>query len=107
MLVLDAQRACLDRGRRLEHGAPVSAEHARDQLAHLGLILGAYKIVYDLAAAGAPVFTAWLYDLYGGYDAPQRWLSGFAWLGLLLVVAALPRQVTPRTGTADHRSPDP
>jgi MFS family permease len=62
--------------------------------AHLGLVLGAYKIVYDLAAAGAPVFTAWLYDLYGGYDVPQRWLSAFAWFGLLLVVAALPRQLT-------------
>jgi MFS family permease len=85
---------------------PILAVHYYGRT-HLGLILGAYKIVYDLAAAGAPVFTAWLYDLYGGYDVPQRWLSSFAWLGLLLVVAALPRQVTPRTTTADHRSPDP
>lgn len=62
--------------------------------AHLGLILGAYKIVYDLAAAGAPVFTAHLYDVYGGYAVPQRWLSAFAWLGFVLVVAGLPRRIS-------------
>jgi len=58
--------------------------------AHLGKVLGAYKIVYDLAAAGAPVFTAKLYDLYGGYDVPQRWLSAFAWVGLTLALVAMP-----------------
>lgn len=69
---------------------PILAVHYFGR-AHLGKVLGAYKIVYDLAAAGAPVFTAKLYDVYGGYDVPQRWLSGFACAGLLLAFA-MPRK---------------
>jgi hypothetical protein len=56
---------------------------------HLGKILGAYKISYDVAAAGAPLFTAYLYDLYGGYTVPQLWLTDFL-LALLGLRSALP-----------------
>jgi MFS family permease len=58
---------------------------------HLGAILGVYKIPYDLAAAGAPLLTAWLYDLSGGYGLPERVNSGLAWAGLLIAVLALGR----------------
>src|SRR5262249_61433088 len=51
---------------------------------HVGTILGVYKIPYDLAAATAPLFTAWLYDLYGGYAVPDRWNTAFAWTGLAI-----------------------
>ena len=58
----------------------------------LGTILGLYKIVYDIAAAGAPLFTSWLYDLYGNYTVSNRWLSGFAWVAVVIGVLFLPRQ---------------
>jgi MFS family permease len=58
---------------------------------HLGTILGIYKIPYDVAAASAPLFTAWLYDLYGGYAVPERWNSAFAWLGLAIAALGLGR----------------
>jgi MFS family permease len=67
----------------------------------LGKVLGAMKIVYDLSAAGAPLFTAALYDRYGGYDVPQLWLSAFAWVAVVLTVALLPRR-----GFADEVSSD-
>lgn len=54
---------------------------------HLGTILGSYKIAYDLAAAGAPQFTAWLWDRYHSYWVPDLWLTLFAWVGVALVVA--------------------
>jgi MFS family permease len=76
---------------------PILAVHYFGR-AHLGKVLGAYKIVYDLAAAGAPVFTAQLYDRYGGYDVPQRWLSGFAVAGLLFALAMPSEPQTPATG---------
>jgi len=59
---------------------------------HLGKILGVYKISYDLAAAGAPLFTASMYDRYGGYAVPERWNATFAWIGLALLAAAVRRQ---------------
>jgi MFS family permease len=59
--------------------------------AHLGTILGVYKIPYDVAAALAPLFTAKLYDLYGGYAVPERWNSAFAWIGLAIAVVGLAR----------------
>lgn len=69
--------------------------------AHLGAILGVYKIPYDVAAAGAPLLTAWLYDLYGGYAVPERWNTAFAWLGLAIAVVGLaPARV-------DERAPAP
>lgn len=71
--------------------------------AHLGTILGAYKISYDLAAAGAPAFTAALYDHYGGYAVPQAWLTAFAWTALLLVVFGLPHQLTAARPALDGR----
>ena len=60
---------------------PILAVHYFGR-AHLGTILGAYKIAYDLAAAGAPAFTATFYDHYGSYTVPQVWLTGFAWMAL-------------------------
>jgi MFS family permease len=63
---------------------------------HLGTILGVYKIPYDLAAAGAPLLTAWLYDLSGGYGLPERVNSGLAWAGLLIAVLALGRTAPAR-----------
>lgn len=76
---------------------PILAVHYFGR-AHLGTILGAYKIAYDLAAAGAPVFTAALYDHYGNYTVAQAWLTGFAWMALVLVVVALPRQLIAERG---------
>jgi MFS family permease len=58
---------------------------------HLGTILGVYKIPYDVAAAAAPLFTAWLYDLYGGYAVPERWNTAFAWTGLAIATIGLAR----------------
>lgn len=79
--------------------------------AHLGTILGAFKISYDLAAAGAPAFTAALYDHYGSYTVPQVWLTAFAWAALLLVVFGLPHQLTAAVrpavdGRVDPRLPE-
>jgi MFS family permease len=65
--------------------------------AHLGTLLGAYKVVYDLAAAAAPLFVAALYDHYGAYTVPQLWLTAFAWSAVLLVVVALPHHLPART----------
>jgi MFS family permease len=59
--------------------------------AHLGTILGVYKIPYDVAAAVAPLFTAWLYDLYGGYAVPECWNAAFALVALAVAGAALAR----------------
>jgi MFS family permease len=75
--------------------------------AHLGTILGAYKISYDLAAAGAPAFTAALYDAYGSYTVPQAWLTAFAWAALLLVVFGLPHQLTAAARPAVGGRADP
>jgi MFS family permease len=58
----------------------------------LGKVLGAMKIVYDVSAAGAPLFTAWLYDRYGSYDVSQLWLTAFAWVAVVIAVALLPRR---------------
>lgn len=58
----------------------------------LGKVLGAMKIVYDVSAAGAPLFTAWLYDVYGSYDVSQLWLTGFAWVAVVIAAAWLPRK---------------
>jgi MFS family permease len=59
---------------------------------HLGTLLGVYKIPYDVAAASAPLFTAWLYDLTGGYRVPETWNSAFAWVGFALAAAGLARR---------------
>jgi MFS family permease len=61
---------------------------------HLGTILGAYKISYDLAAAGAPLFTAVLYDHYGSYGVAQAWLTASAWIAVALVALGLPRELS-------------
>ncbi len=58
---------------------------------HLGKILGTYKVPYDIAAASAPLFTAWMYDRYGGYAVPERWNSAFAWTGLAIACVGLAR----------------
>ncbi len=57
----------------------------------LGTILGAYKVIYDVAAAGAPLLTAMLYDRTGGYAVPQILLTAFAWVAVALAVVFLPR----------------
>ena len=62
---------------------------------HLGIILGTYKIPYDVAAASAPLFTAWLYERYGGYAVPERWNSAFAWTGFAIAAAGLARHPYP------------
>ena len=56
---------------------------------HLGKILGVYKIAYDTAAAGAPLLTAYLFDVYGGYTVPDICNSIFAWIGVGLVFFGL------------------
>ncbi len=64
---------------------------------HLGKILGIYKVGYDIAAAGAPLLTAYLYDLYQTYRVPDLWMSAFAWVGVALVFFGLPaRPQAPR-----------
>jgi MFS family permease len=77
---------------------------------HLGTVLGAYKIAYDVAAAGAPAFTAALYDQYGSYTVPQIWLTAFAWTALLVAVVGLPRRLRrasliPASAATAHRIP--
>jgi sugar phosphate permease len=57
--------------------------------AHLGKILGVYKVSYDVAAAVAPLFTAYLFDLYHGYAVPDLWNTVFAWIGVGLVAFGL------------------
>jgi len=64
--------------------------------AHLGKILGVYKISYDIAAATAPLFTAYLFDLYHTYYVPDVWLTGFAWIGVALVAFGLKRSLAAR-----------
>jgi MFS family permease len=61
--------------------------------AHLGKILGVYKWPYDVAAAAAPLLTAWLYDLSGGYDVPERVNAALAWVGLAIAALFLARRV--------------
>ena len=56
---------------------------------HLGKILGSYKISYDIAAATAPLFTAYLYDVYHTYAVPDVWNSVFAWVGVALIAFGL------------------
>lgn len=56
---------------------------------HLGKLLGTYKISYDIAAATAPLFTAYLYDLYHTYAVPDVWNSVFAWIGVALIAFGL------------------
>jgi MFS family permease len=58
---------------------------------HLGTILGVFKVPYDVAAATAPLFTAWLYDLYGGYAVPERWNCAFALVGFGIAATGLAR----------------
>ncbi len=64
---------------------------------HLGTILGVYKISYDVAAASAPLFTAYLYDLYGTYAVPDMWNTLFAWIGVSLIFFGLKQSLAPRT----------
>ena len=66
---------------------------------HLGKILGVYKIAYDTAAATAPLFTAYLFDLYGSYAVPDVWNTAFAWIGVALVFFGLGRGVAPRAAS--------
>jgi MFS family permease len=73
---------------------------------HLGTILGVYKIAYDAAAAGAPLFTAYLYDRYGTYAVPDLWNTLFAWIGVSLVFFGLKRSLAPR-GVAGVAEPAP
>jgi len=61
---------------------------------HLGTILGAYKVSYDLAAAGAPLLTAALYDHYGSYTVPMVVLTVLAWTGVGLVLFGMPHQLS-------------
>lgn len=71
--------------------------------AHLGSILGAYKIPYDAAAAGAPLLTAALYDRFGGYAVPERVNSAFAGLGLMVATLWLLRLPAASTAGAKTR----
>jgi len=61
--------------------------------ASLGKILGVYKIPYDLAAAGAPLLTASLYDLSGGYGLPHAVSAGFAVVGVAAAFLLAPTRV--------------
>lgn len=60
---------------------------------HLGKILGTYKVAYDIAAASAPVFTAYLYDVYQTYRVPDACNSILAWIGIALIAFGLPRHL--------------
>jgi sugar phosphate permease len=76
---------------------PVMAVHLFGR-AHLGSILGAYKIPYDAAAAGAPLLTAALYDRFGGYAVPERLNAALAVAGFLVACLWLTRLPAPSTG---------
>lgn len=69
---------------------PILAVHYYGR-AHLGKILGSLKVVYDLAAASAPLVTAQLYDAYQTYRVPDAWNALLAWIGVTLIAIALPR----------------
>jgi MFS family permease len=73
---------------------------------HLGKILGWYKLSYDLAAAGAPQFTAYLWERYHGYWVPDLWLTVFAWIGVMMVLL-LPSQSQRRSVVAFGRATAP
>jgi MFS family permease len=66
--------------------------------AHLGAILGVYKISYDIAAASAPLLTAELYERFGSYAVAQQVLAVCAWIGVALVAVGLPRVPLARVG---------
>jgi MFS family permease len=70
---------------------------------HLGAILGAYKVSYDLAAAGAPLFTAALYDHYGSYTVAMLALTAFAWIAVVLVAFGMPHALAePAMAVSNH-----
>jgi MFS family permease len=71
---------------------------------HLGTILGAYKVSYDLAAASAPLLTAALYDHYGSYTVSQIVLSVFAWIAVGLVALGMPARLRVPLPAADARA---
>ena len=73
--------------------------------AHLGTILGVYKVSYDVAAAVAPLFTAYLFDLYHTYAVPDVWNTLFAWVGVSLVFFGLKAQLAPRPTAAMALAP--
>lgn len=76
--------------------------------AHLGTILGVYKVPYDLAAAGAPLLTAALYDHFGGYVEAERLNAALAWVGFLVALAWLLRAPERSTLAGDRvRVPAP
>ena len=59
--------------------------------AHLGTLLGVYKIPYDVAAASAPLLTAYLYDLTGGYTVPERINVGCGLMGFAIALGFVRR----------------
>jgi len=77
---------------------PILAVHYYGRT-HLGKILGSLKVVYDLAAASAPLVTAQLYDVYQTYRVPDAWNSLLAWIGVILIAVALPRHAQPPRAT--------
>ncbi len=66
---------------------------------HLGKILGTYKVAYDIAAASAPVFTAYLYDIYQTYSVPDACNSILAWIGIALITFGLPRHLEDKSAS--------
>jgi len=70
--------------------------------AHLGRILGTYKVFYDIAAASAPVLTASLYDAYQTYFVADAVNAGLAWVGIFIVAFGLRSHLpdTPPRATA-------
>jgi MFS transporter, OFA family, oxalate/formate antiporter len=66
--------------------------------AHLGSLLGVYKIPYDIAAAGAPLLTAYLYDLTGGYPVPERLNATCGLIGFAIALAFVRRPAAPPAG---------
>ena len=83
---------------------PILAVHYFGR-AHLGTLLGAYKVFYDIAAATAPLFTAALYDRTGSYFVPQLWLTGFAWTAVLLVLFGMPHRISAAASAAPAANP--
>jgi sugar phosphate permease len=67
---------------------PIMAVHYFGRT-NLGKILGVCKVGYDIAAATAPLFTAYLYDVYHTYRVPDLWNTAFAWTGVALVAFGL------------------
>jgi hypothetical protein len=49
----------------------------------------------------SPLFTAWLYEIYGSYSVPECWNAAFAWTGLAIATLGLARRTLVRSTAAE------